>query len=667
MDKHRLATALGSAALLTVLLGAPASGLAGPAEPPADLVGRVTDTAGVLGGDASTVEEAIARLADETPIDLFVVYVDDFEGMNSADWANETATLSNLGTNDVLLAVAVQERAYDTSIDTSDAVDAGVVQEVLRDDVEPRLSQDDWSGAAIAFADGLRTGASTTAATGSGGGFPFVPILVGGLLVIGGVAFAASRRKKGGTGVPRRPVGAAALPTPELESRAGRALVQIDDTLRSSGEELEFARAQFGYQATDSYARALEAAHGQATQAFEIRKRLDDSVPETEEEKRALLLRVLELADAVNSTLLAEKESFDRLRSMESRVDSVLAEMRTRAGEVSRRIEGSRSILASLATTWSPGALASISPNPDRARSLIDAALAAVAAGEERLAANDRPAAVVNARIAEQAIGQADGLLNAVAGANSALEGAGTRLDERIASLTSDIKDANRMAPTDQAIALARDEAQAAISDGHNAKRGGDPLAALSRLEKAETALDKALVPYREKEASLVRFADLLGRRIPFVSAKIDQAEVAISANRGAMDTRPRTLVSEARRLLGEATAQARTDPQAALAAVDQAERAVDQAVQLANQQRDDFPWNTPYGGGRSGVDVGSLILGGILNEVLTGGRRGGGWGGGWGGGGLGGSWGSGRGTGGGGGFGGGFGGGRSSGGGGRF
>ncbi len=624
---QRISTIGATAVLLSVSSAAAA---VGPFETPSFLEDRVTDSAGVLGGDAVEVEAAISRLSAETPLDLFVVFVDSFDGVNSEDWVNQAATMSNLGVNDVLLAVAVEDRIYDVSLDTGGAVAAADVSRILGNDVEPALANNDWAGAAIAFADGLRaayTGQDTGDGAAGGGGIPLGWIALGGAAAVGGALLVANRRRKPG---PERPgADPRTIPTPDLDRRASAALVQIDDAIRSSEEELGFARAQFGLQATDTYARALEAAKKQATQAFEIRKRLDDHIPETEPERRAMLLQILQLAENVDSTLEAEKKSFDELRAMESRAGEVLAEMSTRAQEVGRRIEGARSILASLATTYSPGALASISRNPDQALQLLEAARTAIAAGQERLAADDRPAAVANARIAEQAIGQADRLLTAVAGAHTALSEAGPKLEQRIASITADIRDANRLAANDAGVTAAREEAQAAVSDGHNARRGGDPLAALSRLERAETALDAALAPYREREANQQRFAALMAERFPRVEAKISAVDTFIASNRGAMDTLPRTRLSEARRILEHARGIATSDPAAALRALDQAERLADEAHALANQQRDNFPWNTPSGRGGGGIDIGSLILGGILSDAMRGGSRGGSWGGG--------------------------------------
>ena len=45
------------------------------------------------------------------------------------------------------------------------------------------------------------------------------------------------------------------LPTPELEQRAGSALLAGDEALRESEQELAFARAQFGDAGTEEFQR----------------------------------------------------------------------------------------------------------------------------------------------------------------------------------------------------------------------------------------------------------------------------------------------------------------------------------------------------------------------------------------------------------------------------
>src|SRR5688572_29385817 len=157
------------------------------AEPPFDVPGQITDRAGALGsGDESRIQEALDRLQSEEGVQLFVVYVDSFDGTPPTDWADATAEQSGFGGNYVLFAVAVQDRRYGVSVDQIPISDSEL-DDLLASDVEAELGDDDWAGAAVALADGL----------GGGGGGNTALWVVGGVAVVGGGAYlvARSRRK----------------------------------------------------------------------------------------------------------------------------------------------------------------------------------------------------------------------------------------------------------------------------------------------------------------------------------------------------------------------------------------------------------------------------------------------------------------------------------------
>src|SRR5690606_15416539 len=101
-------------ALLAVLLPAGLLLTAGPAaaEPPLDLPDQVYAPDGRL--DTGRVEAALETLEDEAGLQLFVAYVDSFDGLDGVEWAEQTFDESGMGGNDVLLAVAVGDRRYGT-------------------------------------------------------------------------------------------------------------------------------------------------------------------------------------------------------------------------------------------------------------------------------------------------------------------------------------------------------------------------------------------------------------------------------------------------------------------------------------------------------------------------------------------------------------------------
>jgi len=689
----RAAQLLATVAALSVLglvgaLAAPAVALV-PAVAPFHVNERITDQVGALGPATADVTTHLDALTKDTVYDLYVVFVDNFSGASGSAWADDTAIASGLGTEDVLLAVAVTERSYGLSVADKAQLTDAQLRHLRTDLIEPRLSAEDWSGAVIAAADGLRAAASgaDTGGTSTSGGTSapsssstsglLVLLVVVLVVVFGGlVIWALTRRRSGaagamaGPGAPRRgrPDGLDALPTAELNSRASSALVAIDDAITSSEQELGFAQAQFGLEATTQFSAALADAKTQVSGAFRLRQELDDSTPETEPEARRMMLGIVDTCAAVSASLDAHSEEFEKLRDLQARAPEVLAGDEQRAGEVAARVAPARTTLAGLAATYPAAALASVSANPDHAESLLAGAREQITRGRTALDGGDRAAAVGAARAAEAGIAQAATLLDAVDRAGEHLARAGADLETAIESISADFADAARLAPAEAAVTAATEAGRQAVAAAQQARTGGDPLAALTALRDAEARLDATLAPFREHAEQSARAqaqaTDLLGR----VTSQIRGVSDYIETRRGAVGPEARTRLSEATRLAQQAQVTLPTDPAAALALVQQAGSLAEQAGQLAqadvqqweDQQRSSGPGG--FGGpGRGGGSAG-LILGGILIDQLL--RGGGGFGGGgFGGGGFGGGGRGGRG--GGGGFGGGSRGGR--GGGGRF
>ena len=124
------------------------------------------------------------------------------------------------------------------------------------------------------------------------------------------------------------------------------------------------------------------------------------------------------------------------------------------------------------------------------------------------------------------------------------------------------------------------------------------------------------------------------------VRARLASIDELISSRRGAVGSPARQHIANAFRLYDEAVARAAGDAISAGALLDQAEAAGEQALRAAQDDIDQ--WGGPGGpgvpggpvghrAGSHGLDLGSLILGGILSGGFGGfggGRRGGGWGG---------------------------------------
>src|SRR5665811_1373083 len=121
------------------------------------------------------------------------------------------------------------------------------------------------------------------------------------------------------------------MPIEELNRRAGPALVAADDAVTTAGQELGFAEAQFGVQASRVFGEVLAAAKQKVGQAFTLRQQLDDSQPEPEAQRRGMLMQILQLCEESTAALRAQTAEFERLRDLQARAPEVLAET-ARAG-----------------------------------------------------------------------------------------------------------------------------------------------------------------------------------------------------------------------------------------------------------------------------------------------------------------------------------------------
>ncbi|RFU22324.1 TPM domain-containing protein [Geodermatophilus marinus] len=629
-----------------VLTGGPAL-----AEPPFDVPGEVTDRAGVLSGaEAAEVEDALAGLRAEDGLQLFVVYVDSFDGQDGVAWADATAEASGLGVDDVLLAVAVEDRRYGVSVAQDAAVSDADLQRLLREDVEPALAEDDWAGAATALAAGL-SGDGAGGGDGGGGGLGAVAV-VGGIAVVAGGAYAISRARRRRSAAPPQPAGPpdphAGVPTEQLEARASTALLELDEAVKTSQLDLDFARLQYGQDAVAGFGEALAASQEELGRAFALRQQLDDEVPEDEPTRRRMLAEVLALTGAADARLDEQAEAFDRLRDLERTAPEALAGLRARITALHGRLPADDERLAALQRRYAAAALEPVADNLTEARARLAAAEQEVTEADAALAAGQPGQAVGDLRAAEDAVVQTATLLDAVARLATDLEAATGRVAAVRTEVEEDLAEAQALlaARADPGLSARVARAEAALDAAGTALHpdGGalpDPAAALRRVEEAAAALDAALGAARDAEARARRAAAALDQALLSARSGIAAAGDFIATRRGAVGAEARTRLAEAQRHLDVATARAGTDPEGALREAQLAGSLAHQALQRA--QSDVRGWGGGYGGGgygpvpggfaggRGGVDLGSLVLGGILfggGGGGYGGSRGGGFGG---------------------------------------
>jgi hypothetical protein len=625
------------AAVAAVVLGLLVfGGASASAEAPLRVTGDITDPAGALAGDTAEVQAALQRLTADTNLRLYVVYVKNFSGRDGQDWADRSAQASQLGRRDALFAVAIDDRAYGISLDDTFPLSDDAVADIETQDVRPRLTAGDWAGAAIALADGIRTG---EASGGSGGGDAALPIglVVGGVALVGGGAYVlARRRRRKGTEQaepvpPTLPDPAPGETTDDLAYHASSALIELDDAVQTSEHELGLAQTQFGDEAVTEFRAALEQSRAELVQAFALRQRIDDEKPD-EPTRRNLLSQILHLCANADQRLDAQSAAFDRLRDLEQNLPTVLAGLKPKLNATAGRVPATTATLDALHGRYAASALEPVADNIPQATARLDVARSEIDEAGTELEAGQRPAAAVSARAAEEAIEQAGTLLDGVRRLADELAQAANRLVEARAEIEADLAEARPLPGAALAGAVARAEAALTAAAREVDGAGGDPLAALRRLDEAGTALDGALADAQEAREAGERAAAQLDRTLLAARSGIAAAADFISTRRGAVGSDARTRLAEAQRRLDTAVGLARSAPVDALREAQQADALAQDALRLA---RDDVQrWSPPSGGGgSSGIDLGSLVLGGIL----LGGRGGGFGGGGFGGGGFGG------------------------------
>ena len=653
--------------IAALALAAAFAGIAAPsiafADDPVDLDGEyVYDSVDALGDSRADVDAAIESLYDDTRIQLYVTYVDSFDGAaDREDWVEQTAELNDLGNNNVLVAVAVDDSLYQLwqadNLDLSD----DELSDVATDYLVPGLRDGDWSTAVVDFASGIAEAENGAVDDGEvtapddeevypgvdpfGDGFddgygdPFeqqnslssiFPVLFG-LVFIGViitiVVRASSARSRAATAggatafrtasaeppLPTEPPVPAGPSQQELDARAGSLLVQLDDALATSEQELGFAVAQFGEAPTAPFSAALTSAKGKIASAFALRQKLDDSVPDTDEERRAWTTEVIALCEAAEAELDAQSDDFDALRELEKNAASVLASVDRDLPALRSGRSTIQATTATLERRYSPEAIAPIATNAEQAGRLIDLATTAIADARRSLASGKSGEAALAVRTAQAATGQASQLIEAVPKFESELGRAAAGLAEEVAETRQDVAEARATGAAELEPTIAATEAALAYAETSGAK---DPATSLARVEKQAGALNAALGGIRERSQQVSRAQALLPRTIQSAQSQLRIGEEFLATRRGGVGTNARTRLASARRHLDAANALATTDPVAALSEAEQAQSLAEAGTQLAQDDVDRFDG----GGGSSGGDTTGALVGGILAGLLLGG-----------------------------------------------
>ncbi|RII91022.1 TPM domain-containing protein, partial [Clavibacter michiganensis] len=521
----------------------------------------------VTSAQEQEIQQAIDQLQQQTGVTLHVAYVDTFTGASTPQaWGQATKEANGFGSGDALLAVAVDGREY--AFPTGQVSgDQGSFETTV---IVPQLRADDWSGAAVAAAQGMESvaqtgtvaesGTGTTPSSGDDSGIDFGLVL---LYVLGAILLAAvattlvGRRKRKKAVAAKRQAALAEMRT--AEQRAGSMLVQLDDALETSEQEVGFAEAEFGSGAVGPYREVLVSAGGKVREAFALKQKLDDTIEDTDEERRTWAARIVELCDEARAELDAQAASFEELRALEKNAPQTLAAIVTDAETLKSRIDRTQEAVDLLGRRYAGPSMTTVTGNVDQARSLLSFATDTAQEAAEAIRAGDRTSTgeiAVKVRAAQQAVGQAGKLLDGVDRVSSDLEHASTRVQEEIADVRSDIQDARAAQRGGRMPELTRlvEAAEQAIADAKPLQgRLADPLTSVTLLQEAEARLDEALAPVREQQEQVQRAIGYLPRALSTAESQVATARDFISTRRGGVGEEARTRLAHAQRALDDA------------------------------------------------------------------------------------------------------------------
>lgn len=398
------------------------------------------------------------------------------------------------------------------------------------------------------------------------------------------------------------------VPFAELDRRAGRLLVEIDDCVRGSTEELGRAADRFGEEDAAPYTKALAFARSELTASFRLWQRLDDTLTDDSLVRRQLLEEIVARCTEAGRRLDAEAPGFDLLRALERTLPAALESAEARFRELTARTPAAEATLTELRERYAPSASLSVAGNVEQAKDRLVFATTRLDRARQSLDRGEGARATAHLRAAEAAVDQADLFVAGIDRLASELSSATALLPGALRDADTELV-AARGLPAVGALPGRITHAASAVADVRRDITGGvrpyDPLGALRRLADAGTPLlseDRVPVDRTLLDRAFLDHALLVARSVVALASDF------VTTHRGAVGVEARTRLSEAERHLALAP---RT-----LVDVRCADGLALEAQQLA--ERDVRAYGNPYAG-PEGAGVGGAVLGGILLDDTPG------------------------------------------------
>ena len=279
--------------------------------------------------------------------------------------------------------------------------------------------------------------------------------------------------------------------------QANDRLSQADQEVRDAEKEWDYARAQFGIAATEQFRNRIKEAKQALSRGDSLLKQCRTTYNPAN--KKSLASQIINELDTQLGLLRDAQAPFSTKRSEHTALPTRLAEAQERLAEELADVERSREELATIASIYPGTVLAALEDNPNKAASLLTSARSAIESAQA-IIDTDTELATSAVDTAERALLMAYHEMNAIFTAKQDLDHIEDRLGAAIASLSSDIEEADRLQTDRTLLAPLITDARAAITRAQEALIHNDnPLDALEHARTVEAKLDATLDPLRSR------------------------------------------------------------------------------------------------------------------------------------------------------------------------
>jgi len=419
----------------------------------------------------------------------------------------------------------------------------------------------------------------------------------------------------------------------EITRRASSALVAIDERIRTTSDELVYAEAELGADATKPLRDALAAVRQHLAEAFHLHQLNHDDIPDTSQEIRTRSARITQLCEWAEDLLDDRTEALKAPIERARRAPEIITGIRRDVERLTERLPQVRATLDRLATRYSTEALRKVAGNHAEAQQLLEFALHGADVSERRRESGRREQANLALETAIEAVRRATTLIDAVDNYEVEALRAESTLDAIVLDSREDLaaaKDLTSVPEVAQAMAVLEKELASLAPAGTPT----DPFAELTRLREANAALDAIVAKTRERAARPVIPEAHVRHALDDADRQLGVARSVISGHRGWIGADARTRLAEAERIRLDLTQVGspipEDDREAVLADARRCGMLAAEALQLAQRDIDSSrPQNGGWGGGsggwgggngRGGGDVMGGILGGlVIGSILDG------------------------------------------------